>query len=347
MTRLRSALQRKALRRLGMRDENVVSVYEILNRPNSPVRLVTELSTTSVDSWLDDRSGLTQPVAHGGMRVFELMEGIVDLKYGAVFLPTGQLIAESTVWEPLRFLMNNPVPPTQGTEEYLEGYSVFPSSSYYHFLLEDLPHVMRILRQYPTRHMICQHNAPAYVVEACLRLTGALDQTPLSHLRVRNYPFISFGSPSGWPIPQTVDLVRRIGKEWSSSHHPQPEQKLYITRLTDSRSPANELGLAEIAEEYGYVQVDAGNLSLGEQVELFGHAKSIVGVHGAGLANAIWMAKGGTVIEIMDPSYYNPCYQWLSTICGHSHTTIVNNYETPQVVNLEAVQEALIPGNSG
>lgn len=72
-----------------MRDENFVSILDLLGRPRSPVRMLSEISAVASDEWTDHRSGLSVPVAHGAIRLFEIDEAIVDLAYGAVFLPSG------------------------------------------------------------------------------------------------------------------------------------------------------------------------------------------------------------------------------------------------------------------
>lgn len=70
--------------------------------------------------------------------------------------------------------------------------------------------------------------------------------------------------------------------------------------------------------------VDAANLAPIEQVRLFSRTTVLVGQHGAGLANMVWMRAGGTVIEIEPPrpDYEPPFFRNLARACGHRHIRI-------------------------
>ena len=324
-----------------MREENVVSVAELLGRQGGSVRLVAELTESNTSRWTDWRTGFTDPVSHQGIRLLEIEEGYVDLKYGAVFLPTGELIAESTVWDPFRFLMNNPRPPISGDTRFQEGFTVFPSSSFYHFLTEDLPRVAWILEAFPGRQIVGGSNCPQYAAEAAVLLTGSMKRTSATYMRVRNYPFITFGSASGWPEPSTVEFVRRLGLAWQQEVAEMSTTKIYVSRMGSSRSPVNEHQLAILASERGYERIEAKDLSLKEQIRIFAGATSILGVHGAGLANSIWMPGGSRVIELMDPGYYNPCYQWLSSVRGISHQTLLLEGVSTKRVEFQALETVL------
>jgi hypothetical protein len=47
-----------------------------------------------------------------------------------------------------------------------------------------------------------------------------------------------------------------------------------------------------------FSNVQLETLTLAEQVELFGRARLVIGQHGAGLTNALWMRSGTTVLEL-------------------------------------------------
>ncbi len=96
-----------------------------------------------------------------------------------------------------------------------------------------------------------------------------------------------------------------------------------------------------MAQDHGYECVDASTLTVESQVRLFGQASHLAGVHGAGLTNLLWMKRGRKVVEVLDPGYYNPCYQWLSQIQGLEHFTVVNSSETPGMVNLDRLAAVL------
>ena len=68
------------------------------------------------------------------------------------------------------------------------------------------------------------------------------------------------------------------------------------------RSVPNIADVARALESVGPVRLlDAATLNPQSQVEAFTSTMTLVGQHGAGLANMVWMAPGATVIEIMPP----------------------------------------------
>lgn len=334
--------QRRALRALGMRFENVVRVADLLGRQEKPIEFVDTIADISCSEWQDQRSGLSRSVVSGPIQLFELKEGFVELRSGAVFLASGELIAESTVWHPLHFLMNSPRLPRRGSIEFLKNYSVIPSASFYHFLVEDLPRLSWVVQRYPSRRLVAGVDPPAYARESAALMAGSLSFTSASHIRVSRYPFISYPPESGgWPTKEAIDAVRSLGFSSSRPSKRRSGEKIYISRLQDSRSPANEREVIDLAVRHGYTPVAAGELSLLEQIRLFSTSKKILGVHGAGLTNSVWMSSGAEVVEIMDPSYYNACYQWLSRMLELQHQTLVNSDDRPNVVNLQRLEAML------
>ncbi len=88
-----------------------------------------------------------------------------------------------------------------------------------------------------------------------------------------------------------------------------PTPKHYAVATAEVRTTGSERrsvpNMAEIArrlESVGPVaRVDGADLAPREQIEVFSSAGVLVGQHGAGLANMLWMAPGSTVVEILPP----------------------------------------------
>ncbi len=61
-------------------------------------------------------------------------------------------------------------------------------------------------------------------------------------------------------------------------------------------------------------------LSFSDQIRLMRGTKFVVGMHGAGLTNMLFMESGSTVLEIFDPKgYFNPCFFRLACDLGHQY----------------------------
>lgn len=65
--------------------------------------------------------------------------------------------------------------------------------------------------------------------------------------------------------------------------------------------------------------VDAAHMEPVEQMRLFSSTSLLVGQHGAGLANMLWMPRGSAVVEILPPSppWVAPIFSNLAAALGH------------------------------
>ena len=70
--------------------------------------------------------------------------------------------------------------------------------------------------------------------------------------------------------------------------------------------------------------VDAAHIAPADQVRLFENTKVLVGQHGAGLTNMLWMRPGSSVIEILPPSppWVEPIFTNLAGALGHQITVV-------------------------
>jgi hypothetical protein len=75
--------------------------------------------------------------------------------------------------------------------------------------------------------------------------------------------------------------------------------KIYISRKKAlRRKPVNENEVELIMIDSGFKPVCMEDYSLLEQVSIIKNAKYLVGLHGAGLVNAVFMKSGGAVLEL-------------------------------------------------
>jgi capsular polysaccharide biosynthesis protein len=113
-------------------------------------------------------------------------------------------------------------------------------------------------------------------------------------------------------FPAGIELLRDLG---SAARKSAPHERLFIPRrqLTRTTRIANEKDLLDIAMDYGFVEVVPEQLPYSEQIRRFSEAEAVVGAHGSGLANAIFMARGTGLCELAParlhaakvPSFWN------------------------------------------
>jgi len=75
--------------------------------------------------------------------------------------------------------------------------------------------------------------------------------------------------------------------------------KIYISReKARARKVLNEATLTEKLKEYGIETISTDDLSLANEIDIFARCSLLVGIHGAGLTNCIFMQPGGNVVEL-------------------------------------------------
>jgi protein O-GlcNAc transferase len=68
--------------------------------------------------------------------------------------------------------------------------------------------------------------------------------------------------------------------------------------------------------------VDFENFTLADQIILSNRVDVMIGVHGAGLSNLVFMEKGSTVIEVFPCDFFRDSYKTLATLVGIEYRQI-------------------------
>ena len=149
-----------------------------------------------------------------------------------------------------------------------------------------------------------------------------------------------------WGIKETAprgnfrsDLLNELRKKLAGANTSPPKISIYISRSdAKSRQTTNESDLiAKIKNVINIIQLDGVNFS--GQIHLFSDCKQLIGPHGAGLTNMLWMPKGGEVIEIRRRGdRHNNCYFSMASALGHHYSYIeadaMNESQPTQEANL-------------
>jgi hypothetical protein len=103
-----------------------------------------------------------------------------------------------------------------------------------------------------------------------------------------------------------------------------PERRLFVTRHHEHRTVSNLAEIESIARTAGLEVIEPAELTLDQQIELFGAARKVVGVHGGGMTNIIF--RGGRpldVFELMASWWADPGYFWVSGLFGYRYQQLV------------------------
>jgi len=71
-----------------------------------------------------------------------------------------------------------------------------------------------------------------------------------------------------------------------------------------------------------------------EQIQISSTADIMIGVHGNGLTNALWMPRGGLVMELFGPGRCAFDYQWISSVSGQKYAGISGDLAMPIYTNV-------------
>lgn len=132
------------------------------------------------------------------------------------------------------------------------------------------------------------------------------------------------GSATGKRLDEFSGRVamRLVGK-FAKGIKPSASVKLHVSRiLARKRKLANEPSLAATFSRHGFRPVMMEQLDFGEQVRLAASASAIAGVHGAGLANTLFMRPGSAVVELRQAAHAQTQFRSLATARGHSYVHV-------------------------
>lgn len=145
--------------------------------------------------------------------------------------------------------------------------------------------------------------------------------------------------------PETIQTIRSLLTSCISKITPRFQtliarygRKIYVTRNdANYRLLSNEDEIYPLLKEEGFKRVFASELSFEEQVMLFSHAHIILGLHGAGLTNMMWMAANSVVAEIRhEHDDHNNCYFALAAALQHKYfySLALGDSSDPHYANL-------------
>lgn len=88
---------------------------------------------------------------------------------------------------------------------------------------------------------------------------------------------------------------------------------VYLSRGGAKRKILNESAvISELQKVAPFVFINAEDYSFADQISIFKSAKIVVGSHGAGLVNSLFMQEGTAIVELLGPNYQAPMFRNLA-----------------------------------
>ncbi len=152
--------------------------------------------------------------------------------------------------------------------------------------------------------------------------------------------------PSGSPRKKVLENLKKQIKTKPSKFN-----RVYISRnKSNRRKISNEIELIKVLMKYKFKIVYAEKLSFLSQVNLFSSAKFLIGLHGAGISNILWMKKNTNLLELKpEKDLYLNCYYNIANLLNINYNYLVckkNNYfksskNSDYFVNIDSLNKKL------
>ncbi len=320
------AVKRRLLIRLGMVSDQKFYLDSGIVRPRTDVERILLYSDAVDIEFVLPVDGSKARNCYRPRFVYGLSDATIDPVSNLVYDSNGQFIAESSSWLALRQFYSWPQPQISVRGTRLHGEFIFlPNNGYYHWLIEDLPVFLKSLAVAPQARVLVSANAAPYVREVTRLLDNEIVEIN-SPVRVERLVMTGktggMGSPTAGLTPHPADVA--VLREFFAKYREAGagDRKLYLSRVGQKRSPANEPALQLAIEEQGFERFDGTGASLLSQVALFSSAQQLIGMHGAALANVVWAPEGIDVCEIFSSAYLPSCYSALTAIRAGHYTPV-------------------------
>ena len=273
----------------------------------------------------------------GSKYQIEISNVIVNTKLNHIYVTDSNqrktsFLQESSSWSTENLIMFSPGPIRRISQVIENAKLGLPNSGHYHWVSEDLPNYLMDNSGYET--LAYSHGSEKS--KEILNKLGVRYIDANEWVFVKNLSFVTKSHELGYLHPNSfkalINFQNHLGLNAMKG-----SRNFYISRSRTRRSAFWEKGLETYLLEKGFQIVYAEDYSIVDQIELFRDAKNIVGVHGAGLTNAIWSANC-SLIELMPTSRINRCIEWQAKIANGKYERI---YFDPKFTKLNDITNEL------
>jgi hypothetical protein len=306
-----------------------------ISKPSISINQV-EASVVEVSNSLKDKRVLTnykKPLnAHS--EIIKLSKPILNPKTGVIWIKK-QILEESSIYPVSKLLKWEPSPffyqKVSNTSMNL------PDNGYYHFVVEDLPRFYEASRNQQFNQVIIGSNTKY--------ITDTLNFLKIKNYIIKKYPIrcdaLIFNEKNIGGIFSKFDHSKLL--EFSNEIKPTDSNQILFIDRKNKQKGYFDRGIrysdiiASKFESLNISRVYLEDLSFIEQISLVKSSKLIIGFHGAGLANIVWIDHPVKIFEITEERIMGN-FEHISSICGHKYTMLraskLAEYNSEQISKL-------------
>lgn len=197
------------------------------------------------------------------------------------------------------------------------------SANYFHWFCDALPRLLAMMNVIENPHLLIPESYKNldYVMKSLEAFSvNKVTFIPENVLcRARKIFFPTYIAESGHYNDSLMREIRsRLRKYFSNRSSVHLGDKLYISReKANRRKVLNETELVSFLNKYGFQKVVLEDFSFEEQVSIVLNVKCLIGNHGAGLTNMLFMESGSKILELRrQGDCFNNCYFSLASALG-------------------------------
>jgi capsular polysaccharide biosynthesis protein len=256
---------------------------------------------------LTDGPGFMEPQYLHAVRV-DLSEGLIALDSGHILVQregSHKFLSGESYRKIRGLLRSNPIT--------LPGvYLILPHQKYfYHFIIDELPLIIRLLNDEAELSLITTPNQPEYVKYFLEKLQEKVIIAPKNRIRLEVLRNPSRTKSLGLEeVKKVVNFV-----EDSSTKSDLPKRVLLLRNEVARGNSQLQTEILKVLAVFGFSGVDPAGLSIDSQAALFRNATHIVGFAGGSFTNLIFAKPKTIVLEIFNTEYKDFCFERLSQLC--------------------------------
>lgn len=200
------------------------------------------------------------------------------------------------------------------------------SSAYFHWITDALPKLIAAENLVGSRKVILPDTYKTYpFIEASLKQLNytSFYYDQKKRLRVGSLLMIGSTAPTG---NYNNYLINKLRTKFLNRTLNKPFRKVFISRQKAvQRKIINELEIQELLITYGYEIHNFEDYTLQTQINIMSETKFMIGLHGAGLTNMLFMQPKGKILELRNQNdNHNNCYFSLASDLEHDYYYLNN-----------------------
>ena len=216
------------------------------------------------------------------------------------------------------------------------------TGNYYHWLVDTLPRLLVLRQTHPSILLLLPQplppqQAPDYLSRSAAVL-GFTHYVPLNTRQILRADCVVLPELTAASLTQNPNLIQQVRTELLAALSPpspvRATRRVYAARAGGGvRSILNEEEVDSLLQEAGFEKIYFERLSFLEQVCLMRETAVLVGVHGAGMTNMLFLQDEAKVVELLNEEYGDLCYFRLASCIGLPYFYVPGTGTNPELAN--------------